>query len=45
MHMPRMEAQLEMGAEISREVESRKDLAHTINRSFNRDSGWIEYHA
>ncbi|MBT0664910.1 DEAD/DEAH box helicase [Geobacter pelophilus] len=38
-------AQLEMGAEISKEVQSLKDLAQTIGRSFNRDKPWIEYHA
>lgn len=38
-------AQLEMGSEISREVEDLKDLAQTIKRSFNRDKDWVEYHA
>ncbi len=38
-------AQLEMGAEVSREVKDLKDLAQTIKRSFNRDKGWVEYHA
>jgi len=38
-------AQLEMGAEISREVKNLKDLAQTIKRSFDRDRGWTEYHA
>jgi hypothetical protein len=38
-------AQLEMGAEISKEVVDLKDLAQTIKRSFDRDKGWIEYHA
>lgn len=38
-------AQLEMGAEISKEVKDLKDLASTIRRSFNRDKSWIEYHA
>ncbi len=38
-------AQLEMGAEISKEVENLKDLGHTIKRSFDRDKGWVEYHA
>lgn len=38
-------AQLEMGAEISKEVSDLKDLAQTIKRSFDRDKGWVEYHA
>lgn len=38
-------AQLEMGAEISKEVSDLKDLAQTIRRSFERDQGWVEYHA
>ena len=38
-------AQLEMGAEISKEVEDLKDLAKTIQRSYNRDTSWVEYHA
>lgn len=38
-------AQLEMGAEISKEVSDLKDLAQTIKRSFERDKGWVEYHA
>lgn len=38
-------AQLEMGAEISKEVSDLKDLAQTIKRSFYRDKGWVEYHA
>ena len=38
-------AQLEMGAEISKEVSDLKDLAQTIKMSFNRDKGWVEYHA
>jgi len=38
-------AQLEMGAEISKEVRNLKDLAQTIRRSFARDKAWIEYHA
>jgi replicative superfamily II helicase len=38
-------AQLEMGAEISREVKDTKDLARTIKRSFDRDKDWVEYHA
>lgn len=38
-------AQLEMGAEISKEVTDLKDLAQTMSRSYNRDQGWIEYHA
>lgn len=38
-------AQLEMGAEISKEVSDLKDLAQTIKRCFERDKGWVEYHA
>ncbi len=38
-------AQIEMGAEISKEVSDLKELAQTIQRSFDRDKGWIEYHA
>lgn len=38
-------AQLEMGAEISKAVESLNDLGQTIKRSFDRDKGWVEYHA
>lgn len=38
-------AQLEMGADVSREVQSTKDLARTIDRSFSRDGAWVQYHA
>ena len=38
-------AQLEMGAEISKEVKDLKDLAQTIKRSYERDKGSIEYYA
>ena len=38
-------AQLEMGAEISKEVSDTKDIARTINRSLTRDNDWVEYHA
>lgn len=38
-------AQLEMGAEISKEVTDLKDLAQTMTRSYSRDHGWVEYHA
>ncbi len=38
-------AQLEMGAGISKEIKSLKDIAQTIKRSFDRDKRWIEYHA
>ncbi|MBL8820508.1 MAG: DEAD/DEAH box helicase [Planctomyces sp.] len=38
-------AQMEMGIEISKEVQDLKDLATTINRSFKRDTDWTEYHA
>lgn len=38
-------AQLEMGTEVSKEVTDLKDLARTIERSFNRNKAWIQYHA
>ena len=38
-------AQLEMGADVSREIQNLKDLARTIERSFNRDDEWVQYHA
>ena len=38
-------AQLEMGAEISKEVKDLNDLAQTIQRSYERDKDWVEYHA
>ncbi|WP_404466861.1 DEAD/DEAH box helicase family protein [Planococcus rifietoensis] len=38
-------AQLDMGIEVSKEIESVKDLVQTIVRSIDRDKDWIEYHA
>jgi len=38
-------AQLEMGAEVSREVSSFDDLCQTILQSLRRDKNWTEYHA
>ncbi|MFP3324588.1 DEAD/DEAH box helicase family protein [Planococcus sp. SIMBA_160] len=38
-------AQLEMGVDISREIENLKDLGTTIQRSIDRDKDWVEYHA
>lgn len=38
-------AQLEMGIEVSKDVEDRKSLARTMNACFSRDKEWIEYHA
>lgn len=38
-------AQMEMGIEISKEVEDLNDFGVTVNRSFVRDSNWTEYHA
>lgn len=38
-------AQLEIGTDISKEVKELKDLAQTIERSYNRDTDWTEYHA
>jgi len=38
-------AQLDMGIEISKEIEDLKTLALTIQRSIERDKDWTEYHA
>lgn len=38
-------AQLDMGIEISKEINTPNELADTISRSINRDKDWIEYHA
>ncbi|WP_082551903.1 DEAD/DEAH box helicase family protein [Massilia sp. Root351] len=38
-------AQLEMGTEVSKEVVDLKDLAKTMQRCFDRDRSWTEYHA
>lgn len=38
-------AQLEMGTDVSKEVQDLRDLAHTIDRSLGRDREWITYHA
>jgi len=38
-------AQLDMGIEISKEVESVQDLSNTVQRSFDREKDWTEYHA
>ncbi|WP_251140335.1 DEAD/DEAH box helicase family protein [Exiguobacterium sp. s143] len=38
-------AQLDMGIEVSKEIESARDLGQTIVRSIDRDKDWIEYHA
>lgn len=38
-------AQLDMGTEISKEVKDLKELATTIERSYQRDKEWVEYHA
>ncbi|MDF2855500.1 MAG: helicase [Neobacillus sp.] len=38
-------AQLDMGIEISKEIENPKDLVQTIQRSIDRDKDWTEYHA
>jgi len=38
-------AQLDMGIEVSKEIESLKDLALTVQRSIDRDKDWTEYHA
>ena len=38
-------AQLQMGADVSTEIQTLKDFARTIERSFNRDDNWVQYHA
>lgn len=38
-------AQIDMGVEISREINSMKDLGTTLLRSLNRDDEWVSYHA
>jgi len=38
-------AQLQMGIEISKNVDDIKGLAETIDFCFGRDKDWIEYHA
>lgn len=38
-------AQLDMGIEISKEIETPKDLVQSIQRSIDRDKDWTEYHA
>lgn len=38
-------AQLEMGIQISKEVDSLKSFAAIINKSYERDKDWVEYHA
>jgi len=38
-------AQLEIGMNVSREIESLKDLAGTIKKCFTRDQDWTTYHA
>jgi hypothetical protein len=38
-------AQLDIGMEVSRNVENIKDLGETILRCLDRDRDWIEYHA
>lgn len=38
-------AQLEMGTEISKEIDSLRGFAEIINKSFERDVDWVEYHA
>lgn len=38
-------AQLEMGTEVSRSVQSGPELWDTIRKSLVRDTGWVQYHA
>lgn len=38
-------AQLKMGAEISKNVIDKKDLANTVKMCLTRDKEWVEYHA
>lgn len=36
--------QITMGITISEKIETIKELAETINKSYSRDSGWVSYH-
>jgi len=38
-------AQLDMGSTVSKAVNSLKELAGTISKSYDRNSDWVEYHA
>ena len=38
-------AQLEIGTEVSRSIDSPTEFARTILLCFERDKDWIEYHA
>lgn len=38
-------AQIEMGIEISRNINTKHDLIETMNRCIRRDKEWVEYHA
>lgn len=37
--------QIEIGITVSERIETIKELAQTINKSYSRDSGWVKYHA
>ena len=37
--------QIEIGITVSEQIETLKELAQTINKSYSRDSGWVKYHA
>ena len=39
------QAQLKMGLDISRDVESIEDFEDTINKCLQRDASWMDYHA
>ncbi len=39
------QAQLDMGSAVSKSVRDLEDLANTVRKSYDRDPGWIEYHA
>lgn len=39
------QAQLNLGNEISKQIEDRKDIVATMLKCYNRDRDWIEYHA
>lgn len=38
-------AQIEMGTKVSKAMESAKDVAKTMSRSFERDEDWVRFHA
>lgn len=38
-------AQIDMGVEISKEISNHDEIIETAERSYNRDSDWVTYHA